>query len=73
LLAIDRIAAHSESYSPPWSTTIRTARSRTSGENFDTVLIAPSSQRMEPRAIPVRFTIFTLGLNLLLLFLLASH
>jgi len=41
----------------PWSSTIRTARCRTSGENrFDVFfVIAPSSQRLGPPANPGRF------------------
>jgi hypothetical protein len=57
LVAIDRIADHSESYSSRCSNTIRTARSRTSGENLFGLPIAPSSQIMEPPGIPGRFTI----------------
>ena len=38
------------------SATIRTARSCTSGENFECLFIAPSSQGMEPPANPGRFS-----------------
>jgi hypothetical protein len=48
--AIEPIASHSEAYSPRCSKTIRTARSRTSGENLVLRAIAPSSQGMEPPA-----------------------
>lgn len=54
--AIDLIAAHWKSWSPRCSRTIRTARSSTSGENFEGLLIAPTSQGMEPPTNPVRFT-----------------
>src|SRR5690606_25060999 len=36
--------------------TIRTARSRTSGEYFTGLLMTPSSQELEPPGIPGRFT-----------------
>ena len=49
-------AAHSEACSPRCSTTIRTARARTSGEYLVRLLIAPSSQAVEPPANPARFT-----------------
>ncbi|RSU34134.1 hypothetical protein BRX38_21845, partial [Sphingomonas koreensis] len=41
-----------------WSSTIRTARARTSGENLFVVLlvIAPSSQELGPPTNPARFT-----------------
>jgi hypothetical protein len=35
---------------------MRTDRSRTSGENFFVVFMAPSSQELEPPQIPGRFT-----------------
>ncbi|WP_336274448.1 hypothetical protein, partial [Vreelandella indica] len=38
-----------------WSKTIRTARWRTSGEYRFDLLMAPSSQGLEPPGIPVRF------------------
>ncbi|RSU29986.1 hypothetical protein, partial [Sphingomonas koreensis] len=40
-----------------WSSTIRTARARTSGENLFVVLlvIAPSSQELGPPTNPARF------------------
>src|SRR5690606_21700800 len=53
--AIDSIAAHSEGYSPRCSCTMRTARSRTSGENFDDLFMALSSQELEPPQNPGRF------------------
>lgn len=54
--AMDSMAAHSEGYSPRCSRTMRTARSRTSGENwFDFLLMAQSSQRNKPPQIPGRF------------------
>jgi hypothetical protein len=48
--AIEAIAAHCEAWSPPWSSTIRTARRRTSGEyRFEVFFVmAPSSQELEP-------------------------
>lgn len=47
--SMDSMAAHSEGYSPRCSRTMRTARSRTSGENwFDFLLMAQASQRKEP-------------------------
>ena len=54
--AIDSIAAHSDGYSPRCSYTIRTARSRTSGENFFDLFMAPSSQELEPPQRPGRFS-----------------
>ena len=51
--AMDSMAAHREGYSPRCSRTMRTARSRTSGENwFDFLLMAQSSQRKEPPQNP---------------------
>ena len=35
---------------------MRTARSRTSGENFGDLFMAPSSQELEPPQFPGRFT-----------------
>jgi pimeloyl-ACP methyl ester carboxylesterase len=57
LAAIEPIADHREAWSPPWSSTIRTARSRTSGENrFDVFfVIRPSSQAEWPPPNPGRF------------------
>src|SRR5438105_3086439 len=57
LAATDTIAAHCESYSRWCSKTIFTARSRTSGENLFDVLMAPSSQELEPPKFPGRFTL----------------
>ena len=54
--AIDSMAAHREGYSPRCSCTMRTARSRTSGENLVDFLMAPSSQRLEPPQNPGRFS-----------------
>jgi len=57
--AIDSMAAHGEPYSLRDSNTMRTARSRTSGENFvDFFIIAPSSQKREPPQFPGGFTGF---------------
>src|SRR5690606_31411649 len=53
--AIDSAATHSDGYSPRCSCTRRTARSRTSGENFVWLAIAPFSQSLEPPRNPVRF------------------
>src|SRR5262245_62924613 len=52
------IAAHRDACSPSWSTTIRTARARTSGENLLLVcfVMAPPSQELEPPINPGRFT-----------------
>ena len=57
--AIELIAAHSEACSPRCSKTIRTARDRTSGEYLVCLVIAPSSQGLEPPANPARFTVAT--------------
>ena len=56
--AIDSMQAHKEGYSPLCSSTIRTERSRTSGEKrLDFLLfMAPSSQSKEPPRFPGRFT-----------------
>ncbi len=51
----DGIAAHCEPCSSWCSSTIRTARSRTSGEYFTGLVMTPSSQRLEPPGIPGRF------------------
>ena len=52
------IAAHCELYSGCTSNTMRTARSRTSGENFvDFFIMAPSSQRLEPPPNPGRLNL----------------
>src|SRR5690348_6327733 len=61
LAAIDTIAAHCDACSVRCSNTIRTARSRTSLENFgdfDSVVMAPVSQELEPPANPGRFNTF---------------
>src|SRR4249919_1374254 len=55
--AIDSIASHCESYCVAWSRTIRTARSRSSGENLLVLAMTPSSQGMEPPGIPGRFSV----------------
>ncbi len=54
LAALDPMAARGDVCSPGASTTIRTARSWTSGENLLALLMAPSSRRLEPPQIPVR-------------------
>jgi hypothetical protein len=59
--AIELIAAHSEACSPRCPNTIRTARARTSGEYLVCLLIAPSSQELEPPANPRRFSSLPLG------------
>ena len=47
---------HCEACSPWWSSTIRTARARTSGEYGGVrFVMAPSSQELEPPENPVRF------------------
>src|ERR1051325_1196029 len=54
--AIEWIADHCEGCSAWWSSTIRTARARTSGEYGGTrFVMAPSSQELEPPEIPARF------------------
>jgi hypothetical protein len=53
--AIDSIVAHNDEYSPRCSSTILTARSRTSGENLFGFFIAPFSQIKEPPQFPGRF------------------
>ena len=57
LLATDTIAAHCELCSRSCSSTIRTARSLTSGEYLPAVAITPSSQETKPLAIPGRFMV----------------
>ena len=57
LADMDSMAAYREGYSPRCSCTIRTARSRTSGENFVDFLMAPSSQVLEPPQNPGRFSL----------------
>ena len=52
--ATERTAAHRDACSPPFSRTIRTDRSRTSGENLLALAMAPCSQGMEPPKNPVR-------------------
>src|SRR5690606_40347718 len=57
LPAIEAIAAHCDPCSPWCSSTIRTARSRSSGEyRVGVFFMAPSSQRLEPPEKPGRFT-----------------
>src|SRR5690606_29163545 len=56
LALIELIAAHCEPCSCWCSSTSRTARSCTSGENFADFLMAPSSQGKEPPEKPGRFT-----------------
>ena len=53
--AIDWIVAHCELYSRMWSKTIRTARSRTSGENLFRLSMTPVSHNWESPANPGRF------------------
>ena len=54
LPAIDEIAAQRDGCSPSWSSTIRTARSRTSGENLFVVwlVMAPSYLGVEASRKP---------------------
>ena len=54
--AMDSMAAHSEGYSPRCYCTMRTARSRTSGENLFDFFMAQSSQRFEPPQNTGRFS-----------------
>ena len=58
LPAIEPIAAHCDPWPPPWSSTSRTARCRTSGKNrFDVFFVmAPSSQSSGPPKNPGRFS-----------------
>src|SRR5262249_25797438 len=58
LPAIDTIAAHRYACSSSLSSTIRTARERTSGENLfvGLLVIAPPPQELEPPTNPVQFT-----------------
>src|SRR5262249_41657778 len=49
------IAAHCDSCAASCSSTIRTARARTSGENLVDLGMAPSSQGLEPPERPARF------------------
>src|SRR6476469_4621015 len=53
--AIDSMVAHRDGYSPRCSSTMRTARSRTSGENLFDFFMAPFSQMLEPPQNPGRF------------------
>ena len=53
--AMDWIVAHCEGWSCSCSNTMRTARSRTSGEYFFVLFMTPSSQRLESPANPGRF------------------
>ncbi len=53
--AIDSTAAHNDGYSPWCSCTSRTARSRTSGQNFFDLFMAPSSQELGPPQNAGRF------------------
>ncbi|OTP72858.1 hypothetical protein PAMC26577_19580 [Caballeronia sordidicola] len=62
--AIDSTAAQSDGYSPRCSCTMRTARSRDSGENLFDLFMAPSSQKLEPPQNPGRFTLDTIQFNL---------
>jgi hypothetical protein len=55
--AIEQIAAHCEACFPARSNTIRTARSRTSGENLVALVMTPSSQGLEPPQNPARFNL----------------
>src|SRR3546814_10336592 len=60
LPAIELIAPHCAPYSPACSSTIRTARARTSGDSRSPVpclSIAPSSQSPEPPANPGRLSV----------------
>lgn len=53
--AIDSTAAHSDGYAPRCFWTIRTARSRTSGENLFDLFMASFSQVLKPPQNPGRF------------------
>lgn len=54
--ATDSMAAYSDGYSPRCSCTILTALSRTSGENLFDLLMAQSSQCVEPPRNQGQFT-----------------
>lgn len=56
--AIDWIAAHCDGSSLRCSNTIRTERSRTSGEYFVVFFMAPSSQELEPPRKSGRFRLY---------------
>ena len=49
-------------YSPRCFSTIRTARSRISGENLFDLFMAPFSQRLEPPQNPGRFSVASLSI-----------
>ena len=55
--AMDLMAAHRDGYSPLCTCTRRTARFRTSGENFFDFFMAQSSQRFKPPQNTGRFSI----------------
>jgi hypothetical protein len=58
--------AKRDGYSPRCSSTMRTARSRTSREKrFDILLMAPSSQSVQPPQNPGRFTLFCIQMQVL--------
>ena len=54
--AMDSMVAHKDGYSPRCSNTMRTARSRTSGENLVDFFMTPFSQMLEPPPNRGRFT-----------------
>ena len=56
LPALEQMASHWEACSPVCSNTIRTARSRTSGEYLFTFVTTLSSQEIESPSSPGRFT-----------------
>jgi len=56
---MEHIADHCEEYSRWCSNTMRTARSRTSGEYLFALFITPSSQEMESPTKLGRFTCLT--------------
>src|SRR5262249_4270318 len=61
--AIEVMAAHCESCAASCSKTIRTARVRTSGENRLGLVMAPSSQDLEPPGKSGRFRLVLLPLG----------
>jgi hypothetical protein len=62
--AIEVMAVHCEACSPPCPYAIRTARSRTAGENQNSLAMTRTSRTLEPPELPVRFSLsleFTRG------------
>ena len=68
-------AAQRDGYSPPCSSTIRTARVRTSGENLFVVLLIRlyPTWELEPPTVPVRFSFGGSGAPIELVHALIDH